>query len=255
MASQHGFQRMAALCGVVAVLLFFGAFALAGFIPPVSPSLTAEQITAHYREHTFGMGLGGLAMMLSGMFYAPFTAVISTQMQRIPGVHRTVHYTRLVAGAFACVTFTLPGMLLVVASFRPERAPDLTLLLNDLAWILLVLPWPPFFAQNGAFAFAIMTDRREVPLFPRWVAYFNVWAPISFSPSILLPFFRSGPFAWNGLFVVWIPAVVFVAQFVVNAAVLFTAIRQEESLEVGLPGFDGLGAPVAVVPPSMISGT
>ena len=229
---QHTFQRAAAAGGVVCVLMFFAAFALGGFIPPISPSLTAAQVAAHYRAHTEGIRLGGLVMMIGSMLYAPFTAVISAQVARIPGVHRAVHYTQLAAGAFASVTFLIPGMLFVLAAFRPERPVEQTMLLNDLAWVLLVLPWPPFFTQNVAFAFAILADPRRPGLFPRWLAYANIWAPLSFSPSVLLPFFKTGPFAWNGLFVVWIPAVVFIAQFVVNATALFAAVKDEEGSEV-----------------------
>jgi hypothetical protein len=97
-----------------------------------------------------------------------------------------------------------------------------------MSWIFLVMPWPPFMAQNYAFAYAIFTDPRERPLFPRWLAYVNIWAPIIFSPSLLLPFFKTGPFDWRGIFVFWIPAVVFIIQFVANTSMLLRAIRGEE---------------------------
>lgn len=224
---QHVFQRICAWSGLTCFILFFGAFALAGFIPPLSPSLSVNEVAAHYREHSNGIRAGGVLMLLSCMFYAAFTAVMSGQMRRIPGVHSTVVYAQLGAGAFASVTFMLPGMLFVVASFRPERAPELTQVLNDLSWIILVMPWPPFLTQNFAFAFAILADPRRAPLFPRWLAYLNFWAPIVFSPSVLLPFFKSGPFAWSGIFVIWIPAIVFIAQFIANSTMLLRAIKTE----------------------------
>jgi hypothetical protein len=167
-------------------------------------------------------------MLLSGMFYAAFTAVISAQMRRIPGLHISAVYVQLAAGAFACLTFLIPAMLFIVTAFRPDRAPGTTQTLNDMSWIFLVMPWPPFMAQNYAFAYAIFTDPRERPLFPRWLAYVNIWAPIIFSPSLLLPFFKTGPFDWRGIFVFWIPAVVFIIQFVANTSMLLRAIRGEE---------------------------
>jgi hypothetical protein len=66
-------------------------------------------------------------------------------------------------------------------------------------------------------------------LFPRWLAYVNIWAPIIFSPSLLLPFFKVGPFDWRGIFVFWIPATVFVLQFVANVWMLLRAINREEA--------------------------
>jgi len=224
---QMAFQRFCAWSGIACIALFTLAFVVAGFIPPLSPSLSPDEVATHYRDHATGIRLGGVVMLISSMFYATFTAVMSGQLRRIPGIHPTVVYVQLVAGALACVTFMLPAMLFVVASFRPERAPELTQALNDLSWIVLVMPWPPFMAQNYAFAFAIFSDNREHPLFPRWLAYLNIWAPIIFSPSVLLPFFKTGPFAWSGIFVIWIPFIAFIVQFGANTAMLLRAIRSE----------------------------
>jgi hypothetical protein len=228
MNHQMLFQRVCAWSGILCVGLFFAAFVFADFIPPLSPGLSAAQVAAHYQQHTTGIRVGACFMLLSGAFYAAYTAVISAQLQRIPGVHQAVVYTQLAAGAFACLTFLLPAMLFVVTAFRPDRPPDQTQLLNDLSWIFLVLPWPPFMAQNFAFAFGIFSDARPTPLFPRWLAYLNIWAPIVFTPGLALPFFKSGPLAWNGIFVLWIPAAVFILQFVLNTSMLLKAIRMEQ---------------------------
>lgn len=218
------FQKACAWSGIVCVAMFFAAFAFAGFIPPLSPSLSVEEVAAHYREHANGIRIGMSIMLVGSMFYASFTAVISGQMRRIPGISATVVYTQLAAGAFASLTFLMPAIFFLVTSFRPERDPQLTYLFNDLSWIMLVIPWPPFMVQNFAFAYAILKDPRRRPLLPRWLGFLNIWAPISFTPGILLPFFKSGPFAWDGIFVFWIPAFVFIVWFVLTAIELVKAI-------------------------------
>jgi hypothetical protein len=237
---QMTFQRVCAWSGIACVTLFFAAFLAADFIPPLSPHLSAAQVAAFYRSHATGVKIGGCIMLLSGMFYAAFTAVISAQMRRIPGVHPAAVYVQLAAGAFACLTFLIPAMLFIVTAFRPGRAPGTTQALNDMSWIMLVMPWPPFMAQNYAFAYAILTDPQRTPLFPRWLAYLNIWAPIIFSPSLLLPFFKVGPFDWRGMFVFWIPALVFVIQFVGNVTMLLRAIGREQreagAVVEGAPG-------------------
>jgi hypothetical protein len=232
---QMSFQRFCAWSGVICVALFFGAFALAGFIPPLKPHMSAQEIADHYRANTTGIRIGGVVMLLSGAFYACYTAVISAQMRRIPSVHPAAVYVQLAAGAFGCLTFLIPAMLLEWVAFRPERLPEDTQAYNDLFWIMLVMPWPPFMAQNYAFSYAILTDPRQADaLFPRWLAYLNIWCPIVFSPAILLPFFKSGPFSWAGIFVMWIPACVFIIQFVANTTMLLRAInREERELEAG----------------------
>lgn len=222
--NQLSYEKFCAWSGVICVTLFFGAFVCASFVPPMSPALSVAQVTAHYQEHTTGIRVGMGMMLISSAFYALFSAVTSGQMRRIPGVSITVVYAQLACGAFACLTFLMPAIFFIAASFRPERNPEIIQALNDLAWIMMVIPWMPFMAQNFSFAFAIFSDRATKPLFPRWLAYLNIWAPISFSPAILLPFFKTGPFAWNGLFVVWIPAFIFIAFFGFMTAMLLKAI-------------------------------
>ncbi|MFE2996931.1 hypothetical protein ACFXG4_18185 [Nocardia sp. NPDC059246] len=227
--NQMTFQRICAWTGIVCPLVFFGGLVVAGMFPPMLPSQTTAEVVAHYRDHANGVRAGAAMVMLSSMFYASFTAVISGQIQRIPGVHPTVVFTQLAGGAFACVTFLLPGLLFVVTAFRPERSPELTVLMNDLSWIFLVMPFPPVMVQGLAFAYAIFSDNRSRPLFPRWLGYVNIWVLIMFFPAVLLPFFRSGPFSWGGIFVFWVPATVFGIQFFVNVVMVLKAIGRPES--------------------------
>ena len=229
--SQMNFQRVCAWCGIACVVLFFLGLLAGGLIPLPSPGWSASQVASFYQRHATGVRFGSGLILMSGMFYLPYTAVMSAQMRRMKGVHPAAHYAQLASGSVAAFTFFLPGMFLAVTAFRPERSPDLTLLLSDMSLIILVMPWPPFMAQSFAFAFGILTDRGRSPVFPRWLAYLNIAAQIIFVPGLALPFFKSGPFAWNGLLVFWIPAVAFGIQFVANTAMLLKAIRREEDEE------------------------
>lgn len=219
------FERGFVLGGAVCVVLFFGAFLAMHFVPPMDPSLSAEEVARHYQQHTTGVRVGGVLMMLSSLFYAGVVAVIGAQMRRLPGVPQAAVYGQLVGGAFACLTFFLPALLFLVTAYRPERDPAITQALNDMSWIWLVIAWPPFLTQYWSFSYAVLADRSEQPLFPRWLGYFNMWCVLCFVPASALPFFRDGPFAWNGFIVFWIPAVVFTAWFVVNVALLDRAVR------------------------------
>lgn len=227
--SQKLFVKACIWSGLITPAFFFIAFVLGHWIPPLSAALSAGQIASHYREHSTGIRVGGVFMMISGMFYAAYTAGISGQMARIRGLHPTVVMAQSIAGAFGCITFMLPGILMEVAAFRPERPATTTQLLNDLVWIVLVMPWPPFMTQNFAFAFAIFSQDHKDALFPRWLGYLNIWAPIIFTPAVMLPFFKSGPFSWNGVFVLWIPATVFVIQFIANVVLLLRAVNVPET--------------------------
>jgi hypothetical protein len=228
MTTHSGYQRVCAWSGAVCVVLFFAAFVVAGWIPPMAPSLSAEQVAVFYQQHTTGIRVGGVLMFLSGGFYAVYTAVISAQMTRIRNVSRTAVCAQLGGGAFACLTFMVPAMLFLVTAYRPERLPSDTQLLNDMSWILLVMAWPPFAAQQLSFVYAILADRSARPVFPRWLGYLNIWVVLGFVPASILAFFHNGPFAWNGLVCFWIPATVFCIQFAANVTMVLRAIRNEK---------------------------
>lgn len=38
-------------------------------------------------------------------------------------------------------------------------------------------------------------------VFRRWVGYLNIWAALLLAPAVLIYFFKTGPFAWNGILV------------------------------------------------------
>ena len=65
---------------------------------------------------------------------------------------------------------------------------------------------PPFSLWCVAIAVAIM--RRNGPL-PRWIGYLNRWMAILFMPAMMMIFFKTGPFAQNGVLTFWMPVAVF----------------------------------------------
>ena len=232
------FQRVCAWSGLATLVLFFAAFVVADFVPPMSPALSAAEVAQHYRQHTNGVRIGACLMFVSGAFYAAYSAAISGQMRRIRQVSPTAIYAQLAGGSFACLTFMVPAMLFFVTAFRPERDPTQTQLLNDMSWIFLVIAWPPFAAQQLAFSYSILAERGAGPVFPRWLGYLNIWVVLGFTPATLLPFFKTGPFAWNGLLVFWVPATVFTIQFIANTAMLLRSIAAESRPEPESSGQD-----------------
>ncbi len=221
-------QRLCAWSGIVGVTFFFLAFFLAGFIPPPGPSLTQDEVVAMYQQNTTGIRIGMLFMMISGMFIAPLVAVISLHLRRIEGVSPLMTYTQLSAGSVGILFFIIPAVLFLVTAFRPDRPPELTYLMNDFSWIMTVIVWPPAFMQNIAIGVAVIGDKSPKPIFPRWLGFFNFWIALLFVPGSLLPFFKTGPFAWNGVFAFWIPGSVFCLWFIVMLVLLLKAIKQQE---------------------------
>lgn len=224
-------ERICAWCGVVGVVLFFFGFLSSRFIPPPSPSRTMEEVVAHYQLHANGILIGMVVTMFSGLFMSPLIGVISAQMKRIKGISTALVYGQISAGTANAMFFFIPAILFVVTAYRPDRSPELTYMMNDLSWIMAVLPWPPAFIQNIIIAAAILGDKSAQPIFPRWLAFLNIWVSVAYIPGGLLPFFKSGPFAWSGIFVFWLAGSVFFIWFIAMTAMLLKAINRQEREE------------------------
>ena len=226
--SKFVIKRLCVWSGVVAVVLFFTGFILSVFIPPLSPALNPEQVANHYQTYSTGIRIGMVFMCISGMFMAPLIGEISAQIKRMKGVPDGLRYAQISANTANAMFFYLPAILFIAIAFRPERPVEMTYMMNDLAWILAILPWGPAFIANVVIATAIFVDQSDSPVFPRWLAYLNIWVALAYLPGGLLPFFKSGPLAWNGILVFWLAATAFIIWFAAMAVGILQAIRGEE---------------------------
>ena len=215
--------------GPLFALLFFSGWGLmAGFLPPPEPTATAQQIGELYRSNAGSIRLGMMLVMSSGGFFAPWIAVTYVLMRRIEGNDFPVlSMTQALAGTYGIVTIIIPSMIWTTAAFRPERDIELIMLLNDLGWLNLTMIYSPAFVQTIAIGLIILQDRRALPLFPRWLGYFNIWVAVLYLPAILISSFKSGPFAWNGILSFWIPAIAFLVWFIVLARYMIIAVDGE----------------------------
>jgi hypothetical protein len=85
MKFQMNFQRVCAWSGMVCAVLFFVGLLAGGLIPLPSPGWPASQVASFYRSHATGIRFGSGLILVSGMFYLLYTAVMSAQMRRMKG--------------------------------------------------------------------------------------------------------------------------------------------------------------------------
>lgn len=206
-------QLIFAWCGVATILITGIGFWPAGLLPAgIEPGLTAEQIATMYRENTTGLRIAAFCTVGGAGTYLAFSAAIAAQLWRIEsGAAPVLTFAQLAAGTATSFLFLIPGMFLAIAAFRPERAAEVTQALNDVAFLFFLMPYSIAMVQDLAAGLAILSDRRETPIFPRWLGFLSLWVFVGFAPAGLCAFFKIGPFAWNGLFVWWIPIGIFVA--------------------------------------------
>ena len=211
---------------VFAALALIG-FIVADYIPPMSPNLSAEEVAAILRENTLSMRFAVLLIMTSGAFMCPFAIAITMQLRRIEGGLGPYSLAQACAGSITALIFVIASVFWTAALFRPDAPVTTIRMLNDLGWITALMTFGPFIVQNILIGLCILSDRSESPVLPRWVGYYNLWVAVSFAPGGLLTFFKTGPFAWDGLFVWWIPFVVFFSWWILMFIVIRSTVKKQ----------------------------
>ena len=122
-------------------LVYLIAFvAFPGFLPPMSPQMTADQVAAFYADNTAMIRFSMITYDLCGVMLLPFFMVIVVQMKRMATQSHVLAYCYLTAAVSGATLFALSNIFYLTAAFRPGRGPDLVMLLNDMAWMLFVAP-------------------------------------------------------------------------------------------------------------------
>ena len=227
-------QLICAWSAVGFTLICVAGFLFANFIPPISPHLSAEEVAAIYRENALSLRFGILLIMSSAGFICSFAAALAVQMKRIEGDLAPYTFAQLGAGCISTLVIVFAGVFWTGAAFRPDHDPELTRMLNDLGWITLLMTFAPFIIQNIALGLCILSDKQAEPVFARWVGYYNLWVAVLFVPGGLLTFFKTGPFAWDGLFVWWVPVAVFFTWYLAMFYLLLGAIKRQAQSEPAL---------------------
>ena len=201
-------------CGVAFMVLFtIGFMALARFVPAHNPAASAQEIAAIYQQNATAIRLGMVFCLFACACYLPMTVMLSAFVRTMEGEARFLSQCQLVGGTVGSLFLFLPVLFWEITAFRPERNPDITQTLNDISWLLLITPAPPFLVQLFSLGYAVLNDRSGLQLLPRWFGYACFWFGLMFTPAIVAFFLKTGPFAWNGLFSFWIPLVAFFSLF------------------------------------------
>lgn len=222
-------QRFAIYAAIVTAVLYgIGFWYLTEFIPPPSPRLTAGQVVQLYAEQNFKFRLGVVVCLIAGGFNAWWSVAVAVQMARCERGIPVWALAQFAGGVLGTVLFVAPPLFWGVAAFSVDRDPGLTLLIHEIAFLTLVTPVSFFWIQ--ALPIAVVSFSRTQAAhsaFPRWMGFFTVFMVVSAELGVIAQLFKSGPFAWNGLFTFWIPLSVFAVWFGVLCYTMLKAIGHQ----------------------------
>ncbi|NMO91677.1 hypothetical protein [Actinomycetospora sp. TBRC 11914] len=206
---KRSYLRACAWSGpVCAFLWIIGLLFFARFIPPPSPQESAPEIATFFAGNAVGIRWGMVLLLIGGVLYLPWVAVIAVQMKRIEGRQSPLTYVQFGLGTLFVLLFVLAAIFWQTAAYRPLEDVVFTQRFNDMGWFMFLSPVPIVTVQGLALSLVVLGDRSE-RLFPRWFGWFNLWAQLVFLPGTVIPLFKAGPVTWNGAIGLWIPAVAF----------------------------------------------
>jgi hypothetical protein len=215
----------------IAIIWVSAFFLFPGFLHPMSPTMSADQVASFYRDETARIRYSMILFNWFGVGLVPTVMLLAMQVRRM--AHRTpiLSYSLIAcAGGPPCL-FLIANLFWLLGSFRPERSPELTQLLNDLAWVTFTISVPFLIAQCLLLALAIYWDRQEQPVFKMWVAHFNIFVAVALAPAAFTALTFTGPLAWDGLLSFWVKNIAIFVWIVVMGIVLGQTIRRQRAEE------------------------
>jgi hypothetical protein len=198
------------------------------YILPPSAGDPANKVMSDYLANTTGIRIATVVFIFSSIFYTTWSCSIIQMVRRRERQWPILFNVMLVSVACEVVVVMFIGFFFGAASWRPgETSADVTQAFNDLGWLGVLFTGAPFALFQIALAVSILMDKSVRPAFPRWSAYFCLFASFFMCEASLLLFFKTGPFSQSGVLVFYVPMGVFFVWIVAFSLLTVRAINAE----------------------------
>jgi hypothetical protein len=210
-------QLVCAWCGPAFVLLYALSWAVLGHnYPPPDPGFTAQELIDNfYLKYRDQIMLGQSLSSAFGILYLVWACQLTVQMWR----REPTPILSIIQAAGGLLTgwvlIFCPALWVWCAEVAGTADPEMIKAVHFLAWFVFNMTYMITTVEVTALFVLVMADKQKPALMPKWAASLALFSGLSFLPLTFLPYFKSGPFAVNGLWSYWV-------AFVSYA--LFTAI-------------------------------
>lgn len=222
------FQGLCLWCGPVLALGFgLGFVLLSRFVPPPAPTLSAQEVSLLYYEGANSVRAGMFVCILALTLIIPWGIGLAL---RVPSrsTNPALFYTQIGMIVSSSVASVVSCFLWALASFRAGQiSPEIIMAINDAAWFMFLLSWPSFSAWFVLLGIGVLQDTRAVPGFPRWTSFLSFWVAFMLIPGGAIAFFKTGPFAWNGLFAFYLVVAAFFIWLTIMTFYAFRSLKVE----------------------------
>ena len=216
---------------VVVVTLIFAQGYLMGFVPGLSPALSPAAVAQYFIDHRLSILLGALIQCICWTLWITWSTAIIMLQYRMERGAPLLTFTSVVINGGGYVFFLLIPMTWSVLAFRADVLdPQFIQSANDWVWFDWLFTWPPFALWMVVIGLSILMDCNEEKILPRWTAFFNFWCAILIFPAGLIGFFKTGPFAYDGVISFWFAVAVFFGWICVMTVLGFGAVAKMERI-------------------------
>ena len=225
------YWRFCTWMGPLFVAVFFVCWGLMGHnFPPFTPDTRAPVVAGWFRDHAGTVRLGMVVAMTFAPAYGVWGYALAKVLEQVIEKDSILVQLARVGAAWTTITVLVPTSFWLTAAFRPEALPDWMIqMLYDMAWLLIDLAYAVTSVQLFALGVGFLSDKRAVPLIPKWLAWFGIWVGFMFIAECIMPYFRNGAFARSGVLNFWIEFLIWMGWVPLLTAYAFRAIRRIES--------------------------
>jgi hypothetical protein len=205
-----------------------GFLLLPRWLPPPGPNLAQEDVVRIFTNNPM-LRVGMEILMMSSGFFIPVSAAIATQMRRIEGPNHILSDLQLLVAGISVVPIQIASLSWLAISYRANTPPDIITVFNDLAWFMIIGAVSCPLIQSLSIGICILNDKSPNKIYPRWLGFWNIWLSLVYAPAMILPFVKTGPFAWNGVLGFWVVVNGFFIWMMLNYIWTVKAINAQDS--------------------------
>jgi len=230
MDSPFKYWRLLFAAGPVFLVTYFGFWGLLGYcVPPLPATMTAAEMASHFQANANQMRLGMVGAMTFAPTYMMWGLGITKVMETLEGNNQIMSTLQLWGAGLTVIPVYMCCVFILTGTYRADTLdPGIIQMMYDMSWLTISVCYSVTTMQMIAMGACFLTDKRATPLIPKWLCWYSIWGGTMFIAEDLMPFFKHGAFARNGLLNFWIEYSIYFFYMIFVTWYLFKAVSRLE---------------------------